>query len=119
MSYKSRKLNEHEHKCVTRDLELEGIIHALKMWKNYLLGRIIILMSGHSGLRYLFIQPNINSRQARWLDNFSEFEFEIRYIKREVNQVVDDLRRKVQMNHIAAMSSYGTNLQDKILQVGQ
>ena len=37
-------------------------------------------MSDHSGLRYLFDQPNLNGRQARWLATISEFDFEIRYI---------------------------------------
>ena len=75
-------------------------------------------MSDHSGLRYLFDQLNLNSRQARWLDILSEFDFEIIYIKGKENQVADSLSRKVQVNHIAAMSSYGTELHDRILQVG-
>ena len=66
---------------MTRDLELEARIHPLKMWRNYLLGSRFILMSDHSGLRYLFDQPNLNVKQARWLAMHSEFEFEIGYIK--------------------------------------
>jgi len=60
--YKSRKLNKHEQNYVTHDLELTTIIHALKMWRHYLLGRRFVLMSDHSGLRYLFDQPNLNAR---------------------------------------------------------
>ena len=52
--YKSRKLNEHEQNYVTHDLELETIIHALNMWRHYLLDKRFILMSDHNGLRYLF-----------------------------------------------------------------
>ena len=52
--YESRKLNEHKQNYVTHELELEVIIHALKMWRHYLIGRTFILMSDHSGLRYLF-----------------------------------------------------------------
>jgi hypothetical protein len=52
--YKSRKLNEHEINYVIHDLELATIVHALKMWRNYLPGRIFVLMTDHSGLRYLF-----------------------------------------------------------------
>lgn len=39
---------------VSHELELAMIVHALKMWRNYLLGRKFILMSDHGGLRYLF-----------------------------------------------------------------
>jgi len=52
--YESHKLNEHENKYLTHDLELAVIIHALKMWRCYLLGRRFVLMSDHIGLRYLF-----------------------------------------------------------------
>lgn len=105
-----KELNDHEKNYVTRDLELEGIIHALKMWRHYLLGRGFILMSDHSGLRYLFDQPNTNIRQARWLATLSEFDIDISYIKGKKNRVVDTLNRRVQVNHISAVSSYGTDL---------
>jgi len=48
--YESRKLNEHEVNYVTHDLELATIVHALKMWRHYLLGRKFVLMTDHCGL---------------------------------------------------------------------
>ena len=60
--YESRKLNEHEQNYSTRDLELTTIIHVLKRWRHYLLGRRFVLISGHSGLQYLFNQLNLNGR---------------------------------------------------------
>ena len=68
------------------------------------------MISDHSGLRYLFDQPNLNSRKARWLATLSKFDFKIRYIKGKENWVTYALSRKVQVNHIEAMSSYGTKL---------
>jgi len=53
---------EHDHSYVTHDLELATIIHTLNMLRHYLLGRRFILMSDHSGLRYLFDQLNMNVR---------------------------------------------------------
>ena len=52
-------------------------------------------MSDHSGLRYLFDQPNLNFRKARWLDTITDFEFKTRYIKGKENTVVDVLRGRV------------------------
>ena len=49
----------------------------------------------------------------------SEFEFEIKYIKGKENRIADALSKRIQVNHIATMSSYGKNLWDRILQVGQ
>jgi hypothetical protein len=43
ISYESQKLNEHEQKYVTHDLELATIVHALKMWRHYLLRKEVHL----------------------------------------------------------------------------
>jgi hypothetical protein len=79
--YESIKLNEHEINYVTLDLELSAIVHSLKMWRHYLLGRRFVLMPDHSGLRYLFDQPKPNDRKSRWMALLSEFDFEIKHIK--------------------------------------
>lgn len=67
-------------------------------------------MSDHRGLKYLFDQPDMNVRKARWLSMTNDFDFEIRYMKGKQNRVADALCRRVHVNHIAAMSSFGTNL---------
>jgi len=116
--YESRKLNKHEQNYLTLDIELAAIIHALKMWRHYLLGKRFVLKSDHIGLRLLFDHSNLNCRQARWLAMINEFNFEIRYINGKENMVAYSLSRRVQVHHLAAISSYGTNLQDRILQAG-
>ena len=109
------KKKEHKKNYSMRDLELAAIIHALKMWRYYLMGRRSTLMSDHTGLRYLFDQPNLNARQARWLATLTEFYFEIKYMKRKENQVAYALSRKLQVNHITIISSYEMELHDRIL----
>ena len=42
--YKSRKLKEHEKNYATHDLELAAMVHALKMWRNYLMAFLFILI---------------------------------------------------------------------------
>jgi hypothetical protein len=108
--YASMKLNEHEINYVTHDIDLASIVHALKMWRRYLLGRIFVLMTDHCGLRHLFDQPKINVRQARWMDLLSEFNFEIKHIKGKENRVVDALGRSVKTIHLAVVSTYETNV---------
>lgn len=84
--YKSRKLKEHENNYATPDLELVATIHALKMWRHYLIGRRFQLRTYNVSLKYLFVQPNLNARQARWLTFISEYYFQISHIKgREKN----------------------------------
>ena len=73
--YESRKLKEHKNNYATHDLELAAIVHALKMWRHYLMGRRFELRIDHCGLKYLFDQPTLNARKARWLEILCEFDF--------------------------------------------
>jgi hypothetical protein len=52
--YESRKLKEHERNYDTHDLDLAAIVHALKMWRHYLMGKRFDLRTDHNGLKYLF-----------------------------------------------------------------
>ena len=63
IAYESRKLKIHELNYATHDLELETIVHALKMWRHYLLGKPLKLEIDHQSLKYLFTQPDLNARQ--------------------------------------------------------
>jgi len=46
--YESRKLKEHERHYATHDLESASIMHALKMWRHYLVGKRFELRTDHS-----------------------------------------------------------------------
>ena len=67
------------------------VIHALKMWHHYLIGRNFTLMSDNKGLKYVLDQPNLNTRKARWLAFLSEYDFEIQHNKGKENKVTDGL----------------------------
>jgi hypothetical protein len=112
--YESQKLNEHKVNYVTHDLELDTIVHALKMWRHYLLGRKFVLMTDHCGLGHLFYQPKLNARQARWMALLSEFDFKIKHIKGKENKVVDALSRSMKTIHLAAVSTYETNVKERV-----
>ena len=112
--YESQKLNEHKVNYVTHDLELATIVHALKMWRHYLLGRKFVLMTDHCGLRHLFDQPKLNARQARWMALLSEFDFEIKHIKGKENKVVDALSRSMKTIHLAAVSTCEMDVKERV-----
>ena len=113
--YESRKLNEHEKNYATHDLEVAAIVHALKTWRHYLMGRRFELRIDHCGLKYLFDQPNLNPRQAIWLDFLCEFDFEIKHIKGKENKVADALSRKVQEMHVDSLSICQSDLRQHIV----
>jgi hypothetical protein len=79
--FESRKLKEDERIYATHDLELVAIVHALKKWRHYLMGKRSELRKKHNGMRYLFDEPTLNARQRRWLEFFCEYDFDIKHIK--------------------------------------
>jgi hypothetical protein len=81
-------------------LELATIVHALKMWRHYLMGRIFELRTNQCGLKHLFGQPTLNARKTRWLEFLSECDFEIKNIRGKENQVVDALNIRAHETHV-------------------
>jgi hypothetical protein len=113
--YESRKLKEHARNYATHDLDLAMIVHALKMWTHYLMGKKFKLNTDHYGLKHLFGQPTLNSRQTRWLKFLSEYEFEIKHIKGKENQVVDAINKRAHEVHITTIIMYMIDLKDKVI----
>lgn len=62
INYDFRELKDRENNYATHDLELETIIHTLKMWKHYLIGKKYQLRTYNVSLKYIFDQSFINIR---------------------------------------------------------
>jgi hypothetical protein len=63
--YASQQLMKKEANYSTHDLELGVVIHALKIWRHYLMGKRCELYMDHKSLKYIFTQPDLNLRQRR------------------------------------------------------
>ena len=109
-------MKEHERLYAIHDLEMVSIVHALKKWKHYLMGKRFELRTDHNGLKYLFDQPTLNARKRRWLEFLCEYDFDIKHIKGKENKVVDALSGKVHNLHASNISMYRTNIKDRILE---
>jgi hypothetical protein len=79
------------------------------------MGRKFELRTDHHGLKHLFGQPTLNSKQTRCLEFFSEYDFEIKHVKGKENQVVDALSRRDHETHIASIGMYMNDLKYKII----
>ena len=112
--YESWKLKEHEQNYPMHDLELVAIIHALNMWRNYLMGRKFLLKTGNMSLKYLFDKPYLNARQARWLDFLSEYHLEPKHINGKEKKVTDALSQWTLMIYEVTLSQTNVDLHEKI-----
>jgi hypothetical protein len=115
IGYESKKLKKHERNYATHDLELASIVHALSMWRHYLTGKKFESRRDHIGLNYLFEQPRLNSRQTRWLEFLSDYDFDIKHIKGKENKFSDALSRRVHLMHVSTVSMHQSDLKRRIL----
>ncbi|GJZ40266.1 putative reverse transcriptase domain-containing protein [Tanacetum coccineum] len=79
IAYASRQLKIHERNYTTHDLELGAVVFALKTWRHYLYGTKSVIYTDHKSLQHIFDQKELNMRQRRWIELFSDYECEIRY----------------------------------------
>ncbi|WVZ56868.1 hypothetical protein U9M48_007339 [Paspalum notatum var. saurae] len=100
IAYASRQLRKHETNYPTHDLELAAVVHALKIWRHYLLGNTCHIYTDHKSLKYIFTQPELNMRQRRWLELIKDYDLEIHYHPGKANVVADALSRRAHCNVI-------------------
>jgi ribonuclease HI len=74
IAYASRALRPHEQNYPTHDLELAAVVHALKMWRHYLMGTHCNIFTDHKSLKYIFTQADLNMRQRRWLELIKDYD---------------------------------------------
>jgi hypothetical protein len=65
VAYASRQLRKHELNYPTHDLELAAVVHALKIWRHYLIEHKSDIYTDHKSLKYIFTQSDLNLRQRR------------------------------------------------------
>jgi hypothetical protein len=105
VAYASRQLRRHEEHYPTHDLELDDVVHALKIWRHDLLGNICHIYIDHKSLKYIFTQSELNMRQRGWLELIKDYELEIHYHPGKANVVVDALSRKASCHCLTMKTS--------------
>jgi hypothetical protein len=98
IAYASRQLRKHELNYPTHDLELAAVVHALKIWRHYVMGTKCQIYTDHKSLKYIFTQKDLNMRQRRWLELIKDYDLEIHYHPRKANLVADALSQKGHAN---------------------
>ena len=74
-------------------MELAAVIHALKIWRHYLIGDRVLIYTDHKSLKYVFTQKDLNMRQRRWLELLADYDVDLQYHPGKLNVVSDALSR--------------------------
>nr|CAB3504402.1 unnamed protein product [Digitaria exilis] len=102
-------MQENRQNYPTHDLELAAVIHALKMWRHYLMGVPCNIYTDHKSLKYVFTQAHLNMRQQRWLELAKDYDLSVHYHPGKANVVADALSRKAHC-HCLSVEPYAHTL---------
>jgi hypothetical protein len=103
IAYASFQLRKHELNYPTYDLELAVVVHALKIWRHYIMGTKCQVYTDHKSLNYIFTYKDLNLRQRRWLDLIKDYDLEIHYHPGKANMDADALSWKEHV-HVAIVT---------------
>ena len=91
--YGSRSLTKSERKyCVTRK-ELLSLVHFVKHYRHYLLGKQFKIRTDHNSLRWLMKTKNPEGQMARWIDALSSYQFDVEHRPGRKHSNANDLSR--------------------------
>jgi hypothetical protein len=85
-------------------MELAVVVHVLKIWKHYLMGKRCELYMDHKSLKYIFTQSNLNLRQRRWLELIKNYDLGINYHPGKANVVADALSHRSHVSKLVVDS---------------
>ena len=71
-----------------------AILHALKKWRPYLMGRLFKVKIDHDSLKNILEQRQSSEEQKKWVTKMLGYDFEKIYKKGKLNVVADALSRK-------------------------
>jgi hypothetical protein len=89
-------------------LELADVVHALKIWRRYLMGDRCNIYTDHKSLKYIFTQADLNMRQRRWLELIKDYDLEVHYHLGKANILAGALSRISQCNCMMMESRINT-----------
>ncbi|GKC43194.1 putative reverse transcriptase domain-containing protein [Tanacetum coccineum] len=97
----------HEKNYTTHDLELGAVVFALNTWRHYLYATKSVIYTDHKSLQHIFDQKELNMRQRRWIELFSDYECEIRYHLGKANVVADALSEASKVENATTEMPHG------------
>jgi len=121
IAFASRLFDKAERVYCTTRKELAAVVFGMKRFRQYVLGRRLVVRSDHAALRYLRKSKELVAQQARWLDYIEQFDIHVSHRSGSAHRNADALSRrpceveggcsqcrkgeKVQVNQLAGQSA--------------
>ena len=95
VTFLSQTLDATQRNWDIYDKELYAVVHALETWRPYLVGNThkTLINTDHNNLTYFKAAQKLNRRQARWMQELVEFDFELRHVPGKKHVPADFLSR--------------------------
>ncbi|OJT13242.1 Transposon Tf2-12 polyprotein [Trametes pubescens] len=93
VAFESCQLKAAELNYPVHEKELLAIVRAMKKWRVDLLGVPFTVLTDHRTLENFTTQKHLSRRQARWQEFLGQYDYQIAYIKGDLNTAADALSR--------------------------
>ena len=93
ISLRSKKLNAAEQKYAVYELEALGVVYSVRKFRHYIEGTTFRLVTDNNTLLWLFRQPILRGKLARWALDLQQFDFTIEHRAGRAHIVPDAVSR--------------------------
>ena len=100
ISYRSKKLSAAEQKYAVYELEALGVVYAVRKFRHYIEGSTFLLVTDHNALLWLFRQPILRGKLARWALDLQQFDFTIEHRAGRAHIVPDAVSRLPRLDEL-------------------
>jgi hypothetical protein len=94
LAFTSKQLSEKNPGKPIYEKEMLAILHAVELWRPYLLGQRFQIKTDHQSLKYFLEQRISSQEQHKWVTKIFGYDYEIIYKKGKDNVVANALSRK-------------------------
>jgi hypothetical protein len=94
VAFFSRPIAPRHRSLAAYELELIGLVQAIRHWRPYLWGRHFVVKTDHFSLKYLLDQRLATIPQHHWVGKLLGFDFEVEYHSGATNTNADALSRR-------------------------
>jgi hypothetical protein len=94
LAFTSKQLSERNLGKSIYEKEMLAILHAVDLWRPYLLGQQFQIKTDHQSLKYFLEQCICSLEQQKWVTKLFGYDYDIIYKKGKDNVVADALSQK-------------------------